>query len=99
MIPIIPIPKKAELSGEIRNLPLYITADPQWQGEIPVLQELFLQIFEKPLTVGEGGIRLCLDSSLAPDAYVLDVDSVATIFASGREGLLYGMATLLQKTS
>ena len=33
MIPIIPIPKKADLSGEIRNLPLYITADPQWQGE------------------------------------------------------------------
>lgn len=96
MIPIIPIPKKADLSGETHKLPLYITADPQWQGEIPVLQELVLQIFEKPLTVGEGGIRLCLDSSLAPDAYVLDVDSVATIFASGREGLLYGMATLLQ---
>ena len=81
MIPIIPIPKKAELSGESRKLPLYITSDPQWQGEIPVLQELFLQIFEQPLTIGEGGIRLCVDGNLAQDAYVLDVDAVATIYS------------------
>lgn len=97
MITIIPFPKKAtEYSGTPHNIPLLITADPRWQSEISVFSQLFEQIFEVTLTEGKGGIELRFDAGVAPDAYILDTETVATIRASGREGLLYGMASALQ---
>lgn len=97
MISIIPFPKEAkEYSKKSHSLPLFITSDVQWQSEIAVFFQLFSQIFETPLAEGPGSIELRFDPALAPDAYVLDTETVACIQASGREGLLYGMASLLQ---
>lgn len=97
MIPVIPVPKNAHFSSEqSHSLPMCVTADSQWWSDISVLSELFLQIFEATLSPGEGGIELRFDPAVAPNAYILDTGTVACIRASGREGLLYGMASLLQ---
>jgi len=94
---IIPCPKHAQiLCEEKHSLALKLSADPKWQAEGTVLTELFEQIFELPLPWGNGGIELIYDSTLAPDAYVLDTRNTACVRASSREGLLYGMASLLQ---
>ncbi len=97
MVPVIPIPKKyTEYNEASLSLPLQAQADLCWQRELTVLGELFLQINGLPLEEGPGAIRLCKDASLAPDAYVLDIRDGICLYASDREGLLYGMATLLQ---
>ncbi len=94
---IIPCPKKAEiLSDEKHSLPLCVSADPIWETDKLVLTELFAQIFEVQLTQGCGGIELVYDSALATDAYILDTHDTICVRASSREGLLYGMASLLQ---
>lgn len=43
-----------------------------------------------------GGISLCYDAALAPDAYVIDTENTPCVYASDREGLCYAFATLLQ---
>ena len=97
---IIPCPKKAEvLSEEKHNIPLLVSADPKWEKEKVVLTEAFAQIFEAQLGLGRGGIELVYDSDLAADAYVLDTQDTICVRASHREGLLYGMASLLQLIS
>ena len=72
MVPVIPIPKKyTEYNEAPLSLPLQAQADLCWQKELTVLGELFLQITGSSLEEGPGGIHLCKDASLAPDAYSL----------------------------
>jgi N-acetyl-beta-hexosaminidase len=97
MIPVIPVPKKYEIYTDTPvSLPIVAEAASEWAGELSVLKELFLQIHCVPLEDGTGGIALCADPSLAPRSYMLDVQDTIRLFASDREGMLYGMATLLQ---
>ena len=97
MIPVIPVPKKYETYTDAPlSVPVFAEAAPEWAAELTVLQELFQQIHCIPLQNGTGGISLCVDPSLDPKAYVLDVQGSIRLFASHREGLFYGMATLLQ---
>lgn len=97
MIPVIPVPKKYEIYTDTPvSLPIMAEAASEWAGELSVLKELFLQIHCIPLEDGSGSISLRTDPSLPAKTYVLDVRSSICLYASDREGMLYGMATLLQ---
>lgn len=97
MIPVIPVPKRCtEYPAPPVSLPLLAATAPEWAAELTVLKELFTQIHCVPLQDGNGSISLCSDPSLKPASYVLDVQTGICLYASDREGMLYGLATLLQ---
>ena len=97
MIPVIPIPKKySEYPIAPVSLPVAAQAAPEWGAERKVLDELFLQINSQSLAEAPGGISLLSDPALTPASYVLDIQDRICLYASDREGMLYGIATLLQ---
>ena len=93
----IPTPKQFELSEEIRKLPCRICTEVEdFQTGCDIFAQAFQTIHRVPLTREPGGIELLLDPTLAPGRYVVDSGEGIRAYASGTEGILYALATLLQ---
>ena len=97
MIPMIPTPKKYDLSDRICVIPRSIhTDEPSFQTGCAVFAEAFQTIHRVALTREPGGIELIADHSLAPGHYVVDSREGVKAYAPDTEGILYALATLLQ---
>ncbi len=96
---LIPTPKKAVLGEKICIFGLKVWADDTFRKHIPVLVNTASKIFEAEFSEGEGGITLLFDRDIKPGAYKIKADDgVFEISASDDEGILYGMASVLQYT-
>ena len=98
MIKLLPTPKSCQTLGEGRvSLAAAVCTD--HQEFVPyqaTLGHFFARAFETPLAIDtEGGITLCYDAALTPDAYVIDTE-MGRVYASAPEGLCYAFASLLQ---
>lgn len=96
---IIPIPKTYEVISESFHSvsPSLYTEFTDWKPFLEAYCQTFCKIFETNLTVEiPGGIELILDEAVAKDAYVLDSADTIRICSGGSEGMLYGLATVLQ---
>ena len=96
---IIPVPKHYDCSDESLHSisPSIRTEVADWQTYLDAYRQMFHRIFETELTVNApGGIELILDGNVAADAYVLDSTDAIRIRSGGSEGMLYGLATVLQ---
>ena len=99
MIHILPTPRVCQTITEERRAlaPTVYTTEPTWQGAMDAFCESAAKIYGLTLTKGkEGGVVLLKDSTLAPDAYVLDTAEGVVIRAANAEGAQYGLATALQ---
>ena len=97
MIPLIPTPKKYELSQQICKLPCRIyTEEESFQTGCNIFAEAFQTIHSVSLPREQGGIELILDSTLAPGNYVVDSRDGIKAYAPDTEGICYALATLLQ---
>ncbi len=68
----------------------------EWEPALSLLSTAFQKIYNAPLTGTPGGIHLIKDPSIRSDGYRIDVDDRLCVYASSYEGILYGIATLLQ---
>ena len=96
---IIPVPKKYDVISEsFHSVPLSIyTEVAGWQDYLDAFRQTFRKIFEVELPAGvPGGIELILDETVPCDAYILDTQSAVEVRSGGSEGMLYGLATVLQ---
>ena len=96
---IIPVPKHYDCSDESLHSisPSICTEVADWQTYLVAYRQMFHRIFETGLTANApGGIELILDGNVATDAYVLDSTDAIRIRSGGSEGMLYGLATVLQ---
>lgn len=96
MIKLLPTPKSCQTLGEGRvSLAAAVCTDhKEFVPFQATLGDFFTRAFERPLvTDTAGGIALCFDATLAPDAYVIEG---ARVYASAPEGLCYAFASLLQ---
>lgn len=97
LLPIIPSPKKYELSDHILKFPCRIfTAEETFLTGCQVFADAFRTIQAATLSREPGGIELSLDLSLTPGSYAVDVGDTIRAFAPDTEGALYALATLLQ---
>lgn len=93
---IIPTPKQTTPSEGVTRIPLaYTVTDPAWAGYADTLSASFAKMFGRPLSVGEGGVRLVRDESLPPREYRLDTNEGAVLSAADDEGILYAIASFL----
>ncbi|MBE6691074.1 MAG: hypothetical protein E7590_07330 [Ruminococcaceae bacterium] len=96
MIKLLPTPKNCQTLGEGR-IALAAAVCTDHKEFVPyqaTLGDFFARAFDMPLALDtEGGIVLCFDADLAPDAYVIEG---ARVCASAPEGLCYAFASLLQ---
>ena len=97
MIKLLPTPKSCQTFGEeLASCKAAVCADAAFAPYQATLADYFARI-DRPLAIDtEGGIALCFDAALAPDAYVIDTQAVPTVYASSPEGLCYAFASLLQ---
>ena len=94
---VIPTPKKAELIRGDLILPLAVRCEAdEWCECRDILKHAFSKLFHVELTDGDGGLVIRRDSSLAVGSYRIDVDDVAVLSASDKDGILYAIATLIQ---
>ena len=96
MIKLLPTPKSCQTLGEGRiSLAAAVCTDhKEFVPYQATLGDFFARAFDMPLALDtEGGIVLCFDADLAPDAYVIEG---ARVCASAPEGLCYAFASLLQ---
>lgn len=96
-IQIIPVPKTVNGADEkitvVNNI---CTSHESWVKFIQSFSESFEKVHGVALGMGEGGIELVYDSSVRKSGYKLKCDDGITVLASGDEGMLYGLATVLQ---
>ena len=96
MIKLLPTPKNCQTLGEGRiSLAAAVCTDhKEFVPYQATLGDFFARALDMPLALDtEGGIVLCFDADLAPDAYVIEG---ARVCASAPEGLCYAFASLLQ---
>jgi len=95
-ISIIPTPKKAWLSEKTVSLQPYIDCVPQWNGLTEVVIASAQKICGLTLQQGPGGICICCDGSLPPEAYRLSIGERFVITAADYRGACHGASSLLQ---
>ena len=98
MIKFLPVPKSCQIYGEDRlscKSAVY-TACSAFAPYQATLADYFARISCPLATDATGGITLCYDAALAPDAYVIDTKETPVVYASAPEGLCYALASLLQ---
>ena len=98
MINILPTPKQCTEYSGTRSLSAAVCTD---HGEFALYQTTLADVVGRavgcPLaTDAQGGIVLCYDATLAPDAYVIDTAEHCAVRASAPQGLCYAFATLVQ---
>ena len=99
MIHLLPTPKKYEILDEkYHAVALGVTTDvADWADITEGFCESFEKVFEETLPVtADAGIVLVKDGTLAANAYVIDSTEKLTARAAAREGVLYGLASVLQ---
>jgi len=98
MLTLIPAPKKCTVNDEaLHKIPFAIHCRREdWNVHAEAFCDAFLRGYGKPLIAGEGGIELIPDEALEDNEYRLTTDGSLKIYASAKEGLLYGLATALQ---
>ena len=107
MIPFIPTPKKCQIQEKNCKFPCNIyTEEADWKDYCDTFSDTFFHLFEVRPGWEKGGIVLRRDLGLADGSYVIDCDdttasddSVLKVYASGAEGILYGLASLIQIVS
>ena len=68
-----------------------------FENAIPAFNEILKKLFKISLTYEKGGLELVLDTSLAPDAYVIDTEGGSFVIrASAKEGLMYALSSTIQ---
>ncbi len=94
---LIPIPKKTESQEGTQALPLCVASDvPAWNEYVSTFRAAFESIYQKKLSLGEGGVRLCKDTAIPAGHYRFDSREGLVLSASDDEGILYALATALQ---
>lgn len=98
ILKIFPEPKDLTLTreGEAKFPLLVNTSCEEWESTIDVFSSAFLKIHGAELKKGDGGILLLISPDVRSDGYKIEVDDTIRILASTREGVLYGLATVLQ---
>lgn len=97
MIRMIPSPKKCELFESFGRFPCRIyTKEERFRKGCEVFADSFRFLYDTELAWEKGGIELEFDPSLAPGAYRVDSTEAIRVWAADTEGILYGLATLLQ---
>lgn len=98
MINLIPTPKQYTLmEGKTTKLPFCIyTNQNAWKNYCYVFKEMVSCLSEKEIEFAEGGITLICSEEILVDQYVIDIDAGVSVFASNDNGILYGIASLLQ---
>lgn len=98
MINLIPTPKKYSIADEefhpIKNT--ISVGKKEWQLYANTFKETFKKVFNIEIADGQGGFELIEDSSLAPDAYRIESGETFRIYASGIDGINYGMVSAYQ---
>ncbi len=100
MIKCVPFPKQYEIKDEAwHTLSATIYTDvPEWAGFAETFAKTFALAHGKALSPGvRGGIELVQNPTLADGTYTVDTTGGAAVLAaSGDEGILYALATVLQ---
>ena len=99
MIQLYPVPKSYQIKNEEKKMiaAAVYTEKAEWQAHGELLSELLERTTYTTLTVGKkGGVELCYDPKVRADGYVIDIEESLKIYASAKEGLLYGISTALQ---
>ena len=92
----LPTPKKTEVFEGVSCVNSAIWTDHEpFAASLPVFTDAVKRIFSLNVAVAPGGIRVVYDPALAADAYTLDSRDGLVLAASGKEGLLYALATAL----
>ena len=102
MIKILPTPKicREEKGKFISLLPSASSDYNTFLEHIPAFSGIFKKLFNMSISECKGGFELIFDSSLAPEAYVIDTTCGEFIIrASAKEGLMYGLASAIQLVS
>ena len=93
---ILPTPKKVCMyEGETRVKPAVSTDCENFLKHLAVFCDAAEKMLGIPVIQESGGIRVCYDANLAPDAYTFDSREGVVICASDVQGLMYGLATAL----
>ena len=95
---IIPIPKKKELlEGKFYTKKASVFSDvAEWETYVDVAVDCFSRMHFYDFEKAEGDIILTKDASLKAASYKITVDEKIIVSAPDDEGILYGIATLLQ---
>ncbi len=99
MIHLLPTPKSCREKGEqsVSFAVAIMSEEPAFSEVIPMFSGVFKKLFRVELAVAKGGLVLLSDFAVAADAYVIDTTGGAFVIrASAKEGLLYGLASVLQ---
>lgn len=98
MINLIPTPKKYNVVDEEFHLinNAICVGKKEWQLYVETFKENFEKAFNTVITDGQGGFELIEDKTLAPDAYRIESGETFKIFASGIEGINYGLVSAYQ---
>jgi len=98
MLNLIPTPKKHQMiSEEFHPLRKAIHCDKgAWRDFVEAFRDNFQKAFHVKLEDGFGGIELIEDAALAADAYRIESGDTFRIYASGNEGICYGLASAFQ---
>lgn len=100
MLEILPLPRKYSIINQSTHsvLPSVYTAEKKWLDDVDTFCTLFEKIFDLPISVSSpAGIELKMNPALAENEYTLDTcEDRILLCASAREGLLYGLSTVLQ---
>lgn len=93
---ILPTPKKVCVyEGKIQVKPAVSTDCENFSEHLAVFCDAAEKMLGIPVIQEPGGIRVCYDADLAPDAYTFDSREGVVICASDVQGLMYGLATAL----
>ena len=98
MLTLIPAPKICALREDLSfEIPYEIKNDNRdWDAHVSAFISSFEKGHSKTLFLGDGGIELIRDVTLADDEYKIVSDVTFKIYASTSEGISYGLATALQ---
>ena len=94
---IIPHPKETKIyKKNIAVKPYYKCENPLFLEAVHAFSEFSDKIHELAVSPGEDGIVIKEDTSIATEAYKIEVDDKCIIYVSDTKGLNYAFATLLQ---
>ena len=98
MINQIPTPKKLKIENEAFHPvnPFIFSHNPQWASHLDFFKEMFFFANDIRLENKKGGIELFLDENLNSGTYVIDSKDTIKLFAGDKEGVLYGLSSLIQ---
>lgn len=98
MINLIPTPKIYHVSEDavcMVNCSIY-TESEDWEKCCDTFADMFYDLHEVKPIFAPGGIELGKNDNLAADSYTIDSEGIIRVCAADKEGVLYGLASLIQ---